>query len=281
LLHTITGGEFFSASDTDLDGDVEIWTNDAAAVDGFEKLTASELDFAPTVVLRFTHDRLLDVSAEFQSYFDREIARTRIAIPPQDLEDFKNSDGKLAESPTPASADRVHRLRMVKIKVLEIVWGYLYSGRDQDAWRSLAEMWPPADIDRIRAALSKARAQGIHSRTDGTLAGPPRSKKKSARIFDASTRSGGGGLQAASPQAIQLEFPPTPEIQPSASLEREVLLDLAIDEAGKVRSAKLAERAQGANRDLIESAMHWKFIPAYKNGRAVACRMRIAVSPKK
>lgn len=38
LLRAVTGGSFFSASDTDLDGRVEIWTDDAAAVDGFENL---------------------------------------------------------------------------------------------------------------------------------------------------------------------------------------------------------------------------------------------------
>jgi len=36
LLHTIKGGESFGASDKHLDGSIEIWTNDAAAVDGFE-----------------------------------------------------------------------------------------------------------------------------------------------------------------------------------------------------------------------------------------------------
>jgi hypothetical protein len=80
LLRTITGGEFFTTSDVDLDGSVEIWTNDAAAVDGFENLALSELDSAPSVVFRFAHDRLVDVSAEFSSYFDDEIAGIRAGI---------------------------------------------------------------------------------------------------------------------------------------------------------------------------------------------------------
>src|SRR5271156_2836566 len=37
-LRTITGGDFFRAADTNLDGRIEIWTSDAAAVDGFENL---------------------------------------------------------------------------------------------------------------------------------------------------------------------------------------------------------------------------------------------------
>ena len=57
LLHSITGGEFFSAADTDLDGRVEIWTNDAAAVEGFENFRLRDLDFAPPIVLRSSRSR--------------------------------------------------------------------------------------------------------------------------------------------------------------------------------------------------------------------------------
>ncbi len=53
LLRSITGGGYFSAADTDLDGRVEIWTDDAASVDGFENFPLRDLDFAPPIVLRF------------------------------------------------------------------------------------------------------------------------------------------------------------------------------------------------------------------------------------
>jgi hypothetical protein len=59
LLRTITGGDFFSACDTDLDGRVEIWARDAAAVDGFDNLALSELDYVPSLVLRFVEGKLL------------------------------------------------------------------------------------------------------------------------------------------------------------------------------------------------------------------------------
>lgn len=150
LLRIITGGGFFSASDIDSDGTVEIFTDDAAAVDGFEKLALGELDSPPTVVLRFANAHLQDVSAEFQSYFDHQIAGLRSATDSHDLEDFKNSDGALTAIPTGLSTERLHHLRMVKIKVLEIVWAYLYSGREQEAWRSLADMWPPGDMQRSK-----------------------------------------------------------------------------------------------------------------------------------
>jgi hypothetical protein len=280
LLRTITGGEFFSASDVDLDGRIEVWTNDAAAVNGFEDLSLGELDSAPTVVFRFAHGQLLDVSAEFQFYFDEEIARIRAGIHPQDLEDFKGSDGRLTLTPL-ISAERMHHLRMVKIKVLEIVWDYLYSGREQDAWRSLAEMWPAADVDRIRAALVNARARGIHSQADGTSAGPPRGRKKHAPIFDAVSRAGPERkLEVIPPRAILLRRPPLSETQQQSLPEAERLLDLVIDAAGKVRSAKPGGRVKWVDPDLINAALSWKFIPAFKDGVPVASQLRIAVSPR-
>lgn len=280
LLRTITGGEFFSASDVDLDGKVEIWTNDAAALNGFENLSLGELDSAPTVVLRFGHGQLLDVSAEFQSYFDDEIARIRGGNHPQDLGDFKGSDGKL--TPTHSiSAERMHHMRMVKVKVLEIVWDYLYSGREQDAWRALAEMWPAADVDRIRSALVSARAHGIHSQAEGASAGPPRGRKKHAQIFDAvSTTGPGRKLEVIPPRAILLRRPPVSETQQQSLPEAELLLDLVIDAAGKVRSAKPAGKVKWVDPDLINAALTWKFIPAFKDDVPVASRLRIGVSPR-
>jgi hypothetical protein len=281
LLRTITGGEFFSASDMNLDGNVEIWTNDAAAVNGFENLTLGELDSAPTAILGFAHGQLRDVSAEFQSYFDNEIARMRSGIQPHDLEDFKNSDGKLQEIPTPVSTERLHRLRAVKIRVLEVVWAYLYSGRDQEAWRFLAEMWPQVDADRIRAALMKARAVGIRSQADGASVVRREGKKKPARIFDAVSRSGRSRrLEIIPPKAILLELLPISEIQQPGPPLTELLLDLVIDEAGKVRSAEPAGNAKWADPDRIKSALTWKFIPGFKDDRAVASRLRLAVSPR-
>jgi hypothetical protein len=95
LLRTITGGDFFSASDTDLAGSVEIWTSDAGAIDNFEGLALGEFDFVPTTVLRFERGQLTDVSSQFQSHFDQQIAKIRAQLDSQELSDFKDSDGAL------------------------------------------------------------------------------------------------------------------------------------------------------------------------------------------
>lgn len=278
LLRTLTGGNFFSASDMDLDGRVEIWTADTAAVDGFENLVLSEIDSVPTMVLRFERGRLVDVSCEFQPYFDQQIANLRAELNPQDLSDFKNSDGKLA-SASSLPAAHLHRLRGVKTKVIEVIWAYLYSGREQEAWRTLAEMWPASDAERIRAAISNARNRGIHAQVDETSSAAPAGRKKRAMVFDAVTTTGPGKTEVILPQAIQLRRPAASASEQGLP-ETELLLNLLIDSAGKVRSVEAAG-TKSLDADLVKAAMDWTFIPAFKDGRAVASRLRLAASAKR
>jgi hypothetical protein len=290
LLRSITGGGFFSAADTDLDGRVEIWTDDAAAVEGFESLKLNDLDFAPPMVLRFARGRLLDASSEFRPYFDQKIADERAKLTPQDLGDFKMSDGKLA-SAAALPAAWLARLRSVKVRVLEIVWSYLYSGREQEAWRALAEMWPAADMDRIRAALMNARAHGIRSQVDGVSTPVPFGREIHVKIFDGTTtvapltgitpKGVKTKLEITPPVAILMERPPpvTPlEIELAQS---ESTLELVIDSAGKVRSAEVRGNVQAIDEGLVKSTSNWKFIPAYSAGEPVASRILLGVSLKK
>ncbi len=267
LLRTLTGGASIQASDMDLDTEVEVWTDDAAAVDGFDGLSPPELSFPPPVVLRFEQGKLLDGGAEFQPHFDQLIAKVKGEIDPRDLRNFKNSDGKL----TPGTAlppELGYRLRKVKIGIVEIVWAYLNSGREHEAWAALADMWPGADLARARVAIAKARERGVHAQMDGTA--PPH-KKKHAAIYDL-TMSAGDEAQVTTPQPILLQRPPPV----SGIVEKaEISVDLIIDSAGKVR---LASSTDSADADLLDAAMGWKFIPARRGGHAVASRTRLAVS---
>lgn len=183
LLNTITGGDFYNAQDYNLDGRIAIWTDDAAAVDGFEALPLSSYDFPPTVVLRFVKRRLIDVSAEYQPYYDRQIAEVEARLNPAALSQFKNSDGKLSSNMM--NLDNLHTLLRTKIKVLEIVWAYLYSGREQEGWSELADMWPAADLARIRGAIQKAYAGGILRQVDEVEKPVPhRRKRRQALVYD-------------------------------------------------------------------------------------------------
>jgi hypothetical protein len=296
-LRAIHGGDYFRAADTDLDGKIEIWTSDAEAVNGFENIALDALDFAPTVVLRFEQKRLIEVSSEFRADFDRQIAIVRTQLDAQRLSEFKQSDGALSTK-SPLSGDQLHRLITTKIKVLEIVWCYLYSERESEAWAALADAWPSADLDRIRGAIVDARARGIRSQVDGVShRTTPAQLKKHAMIYDrvgdtdpdqgnplAWDYSPGASGPAKDkhtfeadtyPVQILLRRPPPPDAS-RAALGREVVVNLVIDSAGKVRSAK----AEGTpDKALIDAATGWKFIPAFKDGRPVASRLQLGVTP--
>jgi len=259
-------------------------------VEGFENLRLRDLDFAPPIVLRFGRGRLLDVSSEFQPYFDQKIADERAKLNPQDLGDFKTSDGKLA-SPAALPAGWLFRLRNVKMKVLEIVWAYLYSGREQEAWRSLAEMWPAEDLDRIRAAILNARAHGIRSQVDGVSNASSAGHEVHAKIFDGTlvvaatpgvTPKGVKPKQEITPpKAILMERPPPLTPVEIELAQTESSLKLVIDSAGKVRSVEVIGNVQSVDEGLLRSTSNWKFIPAFSEGQPVASRIFLGVSLKR
>jgi hypothetical protein len=285
LLYTITGGDTYSAADTDLDDRVEIWTDDAVGVDGFERLPRADLDLVPTVVLRLEKNYLVDVSAEFRSHYDAQISNVRAHLDPRDQADFKRSDGVLSPSVS-RPGDELHRLIRTKIAVLEIVWSYLYSGREREAWSALEDMWPSSDVERIRAAILNARRHGILHGVDHASHGASRGHH--ATIYDATGISyvqasvnpvNGAPVPNSEPPIIQpksilLRRPPPPEGE-SISREEEVV-ELVVDAAGKVHSAKIVD---GSDKKLVEAAMGWHFIPAFREERPVACRFRLRVWP--
>jgi len=296
-LRTIDGGDWYAAADTDLDGRVEIWTDDAKAINGFDGIPPDAIDFAPPVALRFENKKLIDVSAEFKPEYDRRIAGLRAELDPQQLNDFKASDGKL-KSLYPPTPEVWARLRATKVKVLEIVWCYLYSGREGEAWDALEEMWPAADFDRIRAAIQDARARGIRREVDGVSSGLPAGfKVKKVTIFNSPAQadprsndlawayapgmSGPGQADLTFsadtyPVSILMNRPAPPEGS-DVSLRAEVPVELVIDSAGKVRSAKALANP---DRDLTDATSGWKFIPAYRSGHPVASRIRMGITPQ-
>jgi hypothetical protein len=284
LLHTIRGGERFYAADTDLDGRVEIWTNDAAAVEGFDDLSPKVFDLAPTLVLRFENGKLLNVGSDFVPYFDQEIASTRAKNAPADFLAFERSDGRLAPLGADAPVDAIQerdRLQSAKAAVLEIVWSYLYSGREDDAWKALSDMWPPDDLDRIRTTIQGAFARGVLAQLDGAASPVPGRGKRQASIFDARflTDLARARLGFTVPQEIigDLTYSTLGHLA-SDPQQTDVVLDLLIDSAGKVRSAVTAKNSAPVNPALLASTADWKFVPAFLRGRPVPCRLFYTLS---
>jgi hypothetical protein len=293
LLRTITGGSFFAAADTDLDGRVEIWTDDAATVHSIDNLTLSELDFAPPIVLRFEKGKLLDVTSEFSPDFDKHIEKLRTQVSPKDLSEFKGGDGKL--QPGSFLQAQIGHLQGVKIKALEIVWSYLYSGREQQAWSALADLWPASDVDRIREVLLKARASGMHSQLDGVSTAAP-VKRKVVEVFTPVTSSSTEmtqRLESSHPLAVDESQGPelvsapvpimarsSPTVVPDQSLAQgEMTVTVVIDSAGKVHSVQPMGTTEWKNVDLMSALSEWKFVPAFRGHRAVASSIVKIFSP--
>jgi hypothetical protein len=241
------------------------------------------------VVLRFQKQHLLEASADFQSQYDRQIADVRGRLDAADLADFSSTDGVLTISAI-RSPDRLRRLLKVKAQVLEIVWSYLYSGREQDAWRALADLWPAKDFDRIRTALSTLRARGILAQAEGSSRKASWHFRSHAEVYDANSAAPstinrlGSSISLApvpakpaeaiiEPKSILLRRPPQLE-GAELALNSDETLELVVDVAGKVHNARLLA---GDDKTLIAATKGWKFIPAFREGEPVACRFRLHV----
>jgi len=100
------------------------------------------------VFLRFEGGGLRDASSDFREEYDRQIAEARAKLTQPVLDRFRAS----TSVPGPAEIHAV---------VLTVVLEYLYSGRDQQAWQALADMWPPANLEHTRKMITDAKARGI------------------------------------------------------------------------------------------------------------------------
>ena len=126
-------------------GQFRIMTSDGA-FDSFEGLCHECTPF-PRVVLQVSEEGLRDVSSQFVEQYDSEIALARAKIAEGDIGKFLVADFQDARK-----------------VVLEIVFSYLYSGREAQAWQALDEMWPAGDRRRIRKLIVETRSKGILSK---------------------------------------------------------------------------------------------------------------------
>jgi hypothetical protein len=275
LLRTISGAANYNAADVGLDGRVAIWTDDAGAWDGIDGLSVSSFAAMPMMVLRFEDGKLVDAGAEFKPIFDEQIARLRTALSPADLTAFKESGDGAGSAEPPA-------VLQTKASVLGLVWLLLYSGREADAWKTLEEDWPAGDVDRIRGEMRARVARGIRSQLEGVSTRVPKPGEiKKIPVFDQTARAyAQNGMVFENkavdqmPKGIRLK---RPDEGGEVVQEGKEWLVLTVDSAGKVRAA--AMEAPATDDDLVAAARDWKFIPAFRGGKPVACRFRIYVAP--
>ncbi len=124
------------------------------AVDGvFDYFIVPHSDTVmPQLLLKLDGDNLVDVSAKYPELYDREIEQERSQLTREDLAKLKaaNFHDKLYTDQVPT----VH-------KVLTIVLDYVYSGREDQAWQTLQELWPNDDVSRVKSLINERRHRGI------------------------------------------------------------------------------------------------------------------------
>lgn len=146
------------AFEREKDGRVVLRTGDGA-FDYFDDLphVASPM---PLVLLAFEGHTLKDVGGQFIPIYDERIESARKQLSPERIEAFRSGS-----APTQKTGDDAMHWMETKSLVLSIVLDYLYSGREQQAWNALDELWPANDRDRIAKLIVETRQSGILSRT--------------------------------------------------------------------------------------------------------------------
>ena len=181
LLRQITTSVPLTFEDRLGDGKVEIWGRDNA-FDGVENFAHADSPF-PLVFFRMRGAAIYDVSVQFWSEYEREIAQAREGIPRSVAEDLvktesddpnKPGGGGHGGSGDPRDPKEI-QLQRAKAAVLEIALNYLYAGHGQDAWKTISEMWPPLDRQRIRQVILATRMKGLLSEINR----PPNNKAAS------------------------------------------------------------------------------------------------------
>ena len=131
------------------DGSVLIQGLDSA-LDYF--LVPHPMAVIPQVFLKMQGDNLVDVGSQFQAQYDHLIEAARAQLTSADVETFRRSryNDKMFTD----------QLQTVQ-RVLIIVLNYLYSGREEQAWKALEELWPASDYSRVKGLILDRRGRGL------------------------------------------------------------------------------------------------------------------------
>ncbi len=144
------------------EGHTEIVTHDTAFRD-FEGFSADEVP-APLIFLRLKGKEIFNVSQIYWPEYEREINEAKSKLSKNDIATLKGETPKQkneASQGKDADPAEVAHMQDLKALVLQIVLNQIYGGRGQDAWKTLAEMWPYNDRDRIRAEILRRRMSGV------------------------------------------------------------------------------------------------------------------------
>jgi hypothetical protein len=127
--------------------EIHTWDGESFMFDG----VSAAFSPYPDVYLQINGARLHDISAQHKADYDKSIRKLKRSLPAADFARFRVIDEswEKAGEEEPAS------------QVLKITVAYLYSGRPSLARKTIREMWPAFDQDRIWSLIVTTRRQGI------------------------------------------------------------------------------------------------------------------------
>ena len=145
LLRTIYNEVPVWFRDLNEDGRLEILTYDGA-FDYFDGMSHSHSPF-PLVVLRLNGRQLDRVNAEYWHLYEKEISEARSKLSGECAKLFRLGQSHFNGN------DRGCDWEETKKQILIVVLDNLYGGHEGEAWKILAEDWPPGDLMRIRKLI--------------------------------------------------------------------------------------------------------------------------------
>jgi hypothetical protein len=127
--------------------EIRTWDGNFFMFDGMSAAASPH----PDVYLQIHGARLRDISPQHKAGYDKAIRKLQRSLAPADLARFRAIDESWEKAGEEETASQV----------LRIAVAYLYSGRQSLAHKTIMEMWPRFDQERIWQLILKTRRKGI------------------------------------------------------------------------------------------------------------------------
>lgn len=159
LVRDVTTTPRLTFEERDGSGRIDISTHELiyAGIDGLDR----DVSPMPLVVLRMRGSSFYPVSQVYWADYQRDIEQAKMGVPQSAFDKFFGKPNGGDDKPKEPSPEERRAIDHAKTAVLTIYLDQLYGGRPQEAMKTLMEMWPDRDKDRIRQIILGLRMRGI------------------------------------------------------------------------------------------------------------------------
>lgn len=251
------------------------------------------------VFFRIAGSELHNANSEFLAEYDRQIAEARKKLTPQALEQFRST------GPKPDNAE-------VRAAILTVVLEFLYSGREEEAWKAFNSMWPESTREKTKKLILDTKARGVLTSVNGNVEtvaastnpqaasnGPNRHSDDAARVnappqtgeIEILSDTGGVDFSSYLAQAGKRIrgswYELIPEVaRPPVEKVGTVVVQFAILKDGKVAGITLVARSGDVSMDracwgAIAASAPFPPFPSQFQGAYLALRLHFQYNPEK